>query len=128
MTVGIAALSLLWAVIIPAYWAMWLRGDHAGDAHPPGYVAHERAFLLPDLTLSLLLWVTAILALRGSGSSSGAMMVTGLTAGGMMLFLGLIDLSYDLGQGARARDYAGDVLLVGSACALVGLIAAGAVA
>ncbi|AHI25434.1 hypothetical protein [Komagataeibacter swingsii] len=124
MTIGIAALSLLWAVIIPAYWAMWLRGDHAGDAHPPGYVAHERAFLLPDLTLALLLWVTAILALRGAG----AMMVTGLTAGGMMLFLGLIDLSYDLAQGARGRDYAGDVLLVGSACALVGLIAAGAVA
>ena len=80
------------------------------DGHPDGYVTHERAFLLPDLTLAALLAATAVLTLLGSQAKDA----TGLLAAGMMLFLGLIDLGYDLGNGAKAWEYTADAAIMAS--------------
>ncbi|GBR10238.1 hypothetical protein [Acetobacter oeni] len=121
MTIAIVVLCLLWAVTIPTYWILWTRSAPGDEGHPAGYVAHESAFRLPDLTLALLLATTAILALLGIG----AMRTTGLVAAGMMLFLGLIDFAYDLANGGKTREYIGDALLVTSACSLVALILIG---
>lgn len=121
MTLAIVLICAIWAVAIPVFWIMWFRSDPSDEGRPAGYVTHERAFLLPDSTLALLLGVTTLLALSGSN----AMTTVGLVASGMMLFLGLIDLSYDLGNRASAWEYAVDVAIIISAGALIFLLTIG---
>ncbi|RMF21693.1 MAG: hypothetical protein D6760_08960, partial [Deltaproteobacteria bacterium] len=88
------------AIGIATFWLNWLRHEQNEPWFPPGFIEHERAFVYPDSICALLLVVSAILSLAGHPLGRSV----GLVAGGMLLFLGVIDLAYMLQNGLLARE------------------------
>ncbi len=99
----LAVLQIGTAIGIVAFWATWLRADHDEAVLPVGFVEHERAFVLPDGVLALVLTASAVAGLleRPIGDRLA------LVAAGMLLFLGLIDAAYFALNGMFARDRGG---------------------
>jgi hypothetical protein len=67
----------------------------APDQAPPCYYAYEHAFPLPDGVLAILLLVAGILLMR----SRPAGRTLSLIAAGALVFLGLLDFSFNLQNG-----------------------------
>jgi hypothetical protein len=99
----VAALQAGTAIGIAVFWTTWLRAEHEEPWLPEGYVEHERAFVLPDSVLALLLVSSAVLQVLDR-PPGGAL---ALVAAGMLLFLGLIDAAYFARTGMFARDRGG---------------------
>lgn len=99
----VAALQVLTALGIAAFWLTWFREPHTQAWLPRGYAEHERVFVFPDTILAVLLIVSAGLAVAGAGSAGSV----GLVAAGMLLFLGVIDAAYFWQHGMFARDRGG---------------------
>jgi hypothetical protein len=97
-----AAVQVLTAAGIAAFWLTWFREPHTQEWLPKGYVEHERVFVYPDSLLAILLVVSAGLAVLEVDLGRSL----GLMCAGMLLFLGVIDLAYFTQHGmfARARD------------------------
>lgn len=95
------AIQLLVGIAVIAYWAAWFAAPELVRARAPGaadysiYVAFEGAFLLPDG------WV-AVASLAGAAGlwlmRDWGLLLT-LLGAGAGVFLGLIDLLYDLEHG-----------------------------
>lgn len=103
-------LQILTGVGILVFWVTWFRKNHTESWLPPGFVEHERAFVVPDSVLAALLIISGSLEISGSGH---AVRVAYLAAG-MMTFLGLIDLTYFVQNGlvSRERGGAGNLAIV----------------
>lgn len=99
----VAVLQAGTAIGIAVFWTTWLRAEHEEPWLPEGYVEHERAFVLPDSVLALLLVSSAVLQVLDR-PLGGAL---ALVAAGMLLFLGLIDAAYFARTGMFARDRGG---------------------
>lgn len=99
----VAVLSVGTAVGIVVFWVGWLRTTHDEPWLPAGYLEHERAFVLPDGVLALLLGTSALLSVLELGPGRSLALV----AAGMLLFLGLIDTAYFLRTGLFARERGG---------------------
>jgi hypothetical protein len=99
----VAGLEVLAAAAIVAFWVTWLRQGHDEDWLPPGYVEHERAFLLPDGLLAALLVVSAVLLVGGQPLGR----TLSLVCAGMLAFLGLLDAAYFWRTGLFARERGG---------------------
>jgi len=91
------------AIGIVVFWVTWLRTEHDPSSYPEGFLAHERAFVLPDSVLAVLLTTAAVLELAGHPLGPGL----ALLAAGMLLFLGLIDAAYFARHGMFARERGG---------------------
>jgi hypothetical protein len=121
----IAGLELTAALGIAVFWLTWLRETHDQAWLPPGYVQHERAFVLPDTVLAALLVVAAILLVTGHPIGRSLSVV----CAGMLAFLGLVDAAYFWQTGLFARDRGGlvnaavVVAVLGLATALVATLA-----
>lgn len=98
-----AVLQVGTAIGIVVFWASWLRTEHDPASYPEGFLAHERAFVLPDSVLAALLTAAAMLELAGHRLGPGLALV----AAGMLLFLGLIDAAYFARHGMFARERGG---------------------
>jgi hypothetical protein len=98
-----ALLQVGTAIGIVVFWATWLRTDHDPASYPAGFLAHERAFVLPDSVLALLLSAAAVLELAGHRLGPGLALI----AAGMLGFLGLIDAAYFARHGMFARERGG---------------------
>lgn len=93
--------SLLAAIIIPLFWLLWFTFPAAiqtiqpGSPEYPAYVTFEQAFLLADAWLALcsLLAAIGLFKMRFWG------LLFALLAGSAAIFLGLMDLLYDLQHG-----------------------------
>ena len=99
----LAVLQVGTAIGIVVFWVTWLRADHDVASLPVGFVEHERAFVLPDSVLAVVLTVSAWLSLVEPQLGSSLALV----AVGMLLFLGLIDAAYFARTGLFARDRGG---------------------
>ena len=116
-------LLVTWSVVIPIYWISWFRNTPDLSARPVGYREHEEAFLWPDAVLTALLATSGALVVGDSDTGFDVALV----AGGMMLFLGLLDLAYDVRNGvagaaaSRLRPLAEDLAIAVSAVAVIGL-------
>ncbi len=86
----VAILQVLMALGMIHFWYSWFRSEHKESWLPSGYMEHERVFFYPDMVLSFLMLVSAYLL--WTDNSFGEK--TTLIAGGMMLFLTIIDLAY----------------------------------
>jgi hypothetical protein len=91
----LAILELVAAIGIAAFWVYWLSSAKAEGWMPEGFMKHERLFVFPDLTMSGILGLSAVLLLY----SNSAGLQTSLLGAGMMLFLILIDIVYLAGNG-----------------------------
>lgn len=98
-----AVLQVGTSIGIVVFWVTWLRTDHDPASYPEGFLAHERAFVLPDSVLAALLTTAAVLELAGDRLGPGLALI----AAGMLLFLGLIDAAYFARHGQFARERGG---------------------
>jgi hypothetical protein len=90
--------GLLAVILVPLYWILWFASPETiqtfapGSPEYPAYVTFEQAFVLADswLALAALIGVIGLSRMREWG------ILFTLLAGGSAIFLGLMDLLYDL--------------------------------
>jgi len=109
----LALLELATAAGLCLFWILFFTVGLAPAAPPPGYLAFEHAFPFPDLTLALTLLVAGsrLASTRVERRRGGQ--VLSLVAAGALIFLGLLDVSFNVQQGM----YSGalwDALLAGA--------------
>jgi hypothetical protein len=102
---AIAILEILLGASLLYVWFVLFRRGFDTEGKPAGFVQHERAFIWPDVTLAVLLFVSAGLLLAGNAFGER----TSLVAGGMFLFLGIIDVAYDAQNGLLSAGAPGRV-------------------
>lgn len=115
----LASLAIATAVGIAAFWAAFFTVGLAPDRPPECYLAFERSFPLPDGALALALLAAGVLVRRGAPPGRALALV----ASGGLVFLGLLDLSFNLQQGVYASsttDLAVNAL-INAWCVLLGL-------
>lgn len=98
----IIVLELVGALGIAGFWVMWLSTEHTEEWLPEGYIDHETPFVWSDSVLAALLTTSAILLMLEEPLGESLALV----AGGMLLFLGILDTAYfaRVGMFARAKD------------------------
>jgi len=91
----IASLEIVTSVGLILFWLAFFTVGLAPDKAPPCYFAYEHSFPLPDGVLAILLLVAGILLMR----SRPAGRPLSLVAAGALVFLGLLDFSFNLQNG-----------------------------
>jgi len=91
----IAALEITTASGIGLFWVAWFAGGLAPEDPPACYLAFERAFPLPDLVLALALLAAGLFLLKGRPAGRAL----SLACAGALIFLGLLDASFNLQNG-----------------------------
>jgi hypothetical protein len=106
---GFAALGV--ALLTVSYWVIWFAGgrDLLASAHTPEYFAFENAFPAADGWLALCALISGIQLLRGSSSAIYWLFLTA----GCGLYLGLMDVLFDLENGIYLLPTGGDPVAVG---------------
>jgi hypothetical protein len=103
----VAGAQVLAALLIAGFWLTWFRQPHAEAWLPTGYVEHERVFVFPDSVLTLVLVASAVLLVLEEPLGRSLALV----AGGMLTFLGVIDLAYFAQHGMFRREREGGLNL-----------------
>lgn len=96
----ISALEIVTGVGILLFWAAFFTVGMAPENPPPGYFAYEHSFPLPDGLMCVLLIVAGILLLKNKKVA----MILSLVASGALMFLGLLDFSFNLQNGVYAAS------------------------
>jgi len=91
----IASLEIVTGVGLVLFWIAFFTVGLAPDKAPPCYFAYEHSFPLPDGVLAILLLIAGILLMR----SKLAGRPLSLIAAGALVFLGLLDFSFNLRNG-----------------------------
>lgn len=112
--------ELLVALGIILFWAFFFWGGPQGAPPIACYLAFERAFPLPDLMLAFVLIIAAFNFLRNNQLAG---LVLSVASGGALIFLGLLDVSFNLQQGVYTLSLSSLMLNVGinSVCIGFGL-------
>lgn len=119
---GIPVLAILTGVGLLLFWVGFFTIDLAPANPPPGYFEYEHSFPLPDIILAAALIAGGLLALRGRRQGGRIMLI----CAGALVFLGLLDFSFNFQNGIYALS-TGELLLNGSInlwCVVFGLILA----
>lgn len=98
----VAVLELATAIGIILFWVGFFTVGLAPANPPECYFAFEHSFPLPDSMLALILIAAAVFLLRGRALGRSLSLV----AAGGLLFLGVIDFSFNIQNGM----YSGPVL------------------
>ena len=98
-----AILMLLGALVFAGFWIWWFRTEHDQEWLPAGYRDHETPFAFSDTVLALTLVVAAVLLLLEEPLGESLALV----AGGMLVFLGVLDAAYFQRTGMFASEHDG---------------------
>lgn len=112
----IAGLMVLGALVFTVYWIAWFRQSHDQPWLPAGYREHETPFVFGDGALALLLVVAAVLLVLEEPLGESLALV----AGGMLVFLGILDAAYFWRTGLLAPEREGVANLAIVLAALAG--------
>lgn len=112
----VAGLMVLGALIFAAFWVTWFRQEHDQAWLPAGYRDHEFPFVFSDTVLALLLLTAAILLVFEEPLGESLALV----AGGMLVFLGILDAAYFWRTGMFAPAHEGYANLAIVLAALAG--------
>jgi len=99
----IAGLMVLGALVFAAFWITWFRRAHDESWLPAGYRDHEMPFAFSDSLLALVLMAAAVLLVLEEPLGESLALV----AGGMLLFLGILDAAYFRRTGMFAPEHEG---------------------
>lgn len=114
----IGILQLLGSLAICFFWYSFSKEDHSTDSE--AYLSHEKSFPIVDLG-----WVVPTLIIAAIGNFLGDKIGIYFTAvsGGALVFLGLIDLTYNIQQGRHKSNVADLILnlvvLIGGIVAII---------
>ena len=97
----VSALEIVTGAGILLFWIAFFTVGLAPEKPPAGYFAYEYSFPLPDGLLSVLLVVTGILLMKNKKAG----MPLSLVAAGALIFLGLLDFSFNIQNGVYAASY-----------------------
>jgi hypothetical protein len=92
---GIPIFCILTAVGLVLFWIGFFTVGLAPEKPPAGYFAYEHSFPPPDITLAIVLFIGAMMFLKGN--AKGAVILA--AAGGGLVFLGILDISFNLQNG-----------------------------
>ncbi|NVM46165.1 MAG: hypothetical protein HWN79_14710 [Candidatus Lokiarchaeota archaeon] len=92
----LAVLQIILAVGIVGFWIFFFKVENKDPEKEEWYLKHERSFPLPDLGLITVCLLIAAVGLL-SGERFGIFFT--IVAGGGLMFLGLIDLAFNLQNG-----------------------------
>jgi hypothetical protein len=93
-----AVLELLTGLGIILFWVAFFTVGLAPENPPAGYFAFEHSFPLPDCLLAITLIISAVLLLKGRPLGRALSLV----AAGALVFLGLLDFSFNIQNGMYA--------------------------
>ncbi|MFA5398880.1 MAG: hypothetical protein WC169_06875 [Dehalococcoidia bacterium] len=91
----IASLEIVTGVGLILFWLAFFTVGLAPEKAPPCYYAYENSFPLPDGILAVLLLVAGMLLMK----SNPAGRALSLIGAGALIFLGLLDFSFNLQNG-----------------------------
>jgi len=91
----IASLEIVTGVGLFLFWIAFFTVGLAPDNAHPCYFAYEHSFPLPDGVLAILLLIAGILLMK----SKPAGRMLSLVAAGALVFLGLLDFSFNIQNG-----------------------------
>jgi hypothetical protein len=91
----IAILELLTGAGLILFWILFFTVGLAPKNPPPGYFAYEHSFPLPDGLLSILMLVTGTLLMLNNPLG----IHLSLIAAGALVFLGVLDFSFNIQNG-----------------------------
>ena len=118
---GLKALTLaLWvaAALDCLYWVLFFTTGAVQSSQDPVYLAFERAFPAADAWLA----VAALLCAHGLQRRRPRAVLYGIAAGSAFIYLGLMDVLYDLEHGVYS-EFSGEVMIeiaIVAACFLFG--------
>ncbi|SHK01003.1 hypothetical protein SAMN02745216_02710 [Desulfatibacillum alkenivorans DSM 16219] len=95
---ALAVLQIITGAGIICFWIAFFTVGLAPENPPDGYFAFEHSFPLPDGVLCVGLIVSGALLLKGSPKGR----TLGLISAGGLLFLGLLDFSFNIQNGMYA--------------------------
>jgi hypothetical protein len=101
-----SVLQLLTGIGIILFWVGFFTVGLAPESPPPGYFTYEHSFPLPDTVLSITLIIAGVLNLRGAAATR----TLSLASAGGLIFLGLLDFSFNIQNGMYALSMADLVL------------------
>lgn len=92
---SLAYFEILTAIGLVLFWIGFFTIGLAPANAPECYFAYEHSFPLPDITMSIFMFAGGILLLKGS--NTGRML--SLACSGGLVFLGLLDFSFNIQNG-----------------------------
>ena len=92
----LAVLQIILAIGIGGFWIFFFMVENKNPEKEEWYLKHERSFPLPDLGLISVCLIVAAAGLL-SGERFGIFFT--IVSGGGLIFLGLIDLAFNLQNG-----------------------------
>lgn len=115
----LAVFQILLAVGFVGFWIYFFRVENRNPARDAVYLGFERSFPVPDLC-----WATPCLVISAVGLLTGqryGVFWTGL-AGSALLFLGLLDISFNLRHGGYTTNKADAVtnVIINAVCVIFG--------
>lgn len=89
---ALAVLMIITAIGIVGFWVGFFTIGLAPESPPPGYFVFEHSFPVADTVLAMALVYSGILLLRDRPAGRDL----GLASSGALIFLGLVDTSFNL--------------------------------
>ncbi|MBW2544678.1 MAG: hypothetical protein JRD43_04285 [Deltaproteobacteria bacterium] len=119
-TKTIAVLQIITALGIILFWIGFFTIGLAPETPPPCYFTFEHSFPLPDILLALALLVAAFSLIRGNPLGR----TLSLAAAGALIFLGVIDFSFNIQNGMYAISAADAILngFINAYCVAFGIV------
>ena len=103
----IGILQILGASAIIWFWYDWFKNQNKNPENTESYLSHERSFPIVDLG-----WIVPTLIIAAIGNFIGEKFGIFFSAvsGGALVFLGVIDITYNVQQG-RHKSHPSDLIL-----------------
>ncbi len=117
----VGAVQALFAAGIVVWWIAFFLFERMNPANTPEYLAFESSFPPADLG-----WLVPLLAAAAIGNLRGRTWASRLTSmsGAVLVFLGLLDASFNLQNGIYARSLTDGIVnaSINAACLIFGLV------
>jgi hypothetical protein len=118
--IAIPIFQIITAVGIVLFWIGFFTVGLAPETPPPCYFAFEHSFPLPDVLLAFTIFAAAVLLLTGHRLGR----TLSIASSGALIFLGLLDFSFNIQNGMYAISVADTILngFINGYCVIFGIV------
>jgi len=112
--------QIMTALGIALFWIGFFTIGLAPETPPPCYFTFEYSFPLPDILLAITIFLAAVLLLKGQRLGR----TLALASSGALIFLGLLDFSFNIQNGMYAISVADTILngFINGYCVIFGIV------